>query len=150
MRIFHQYGSKDRLFEMMQKVGRMGLNEALLPKEKRISIINDFIKFVDKKLKLDKDLPEIVLSNDEKEAQEMHSFGKNTPEIKKIRIVIANRNLADILRTLVHELIHYRQYLDGRLTSSSNDTGSPEENEANALAGALMREFGKMNSIIFE
>ena len=35
MRVFNQYGTKDRLFEMMQKVGQMGLNEALLPKEKK-------------------------------------------------------------------------------------------------------------------
>ena len=150
MRVFHQYGSKDRLFEMMQKVGRMGLNEALLPKEKKIEVINNFVKFVGKKLKFSKELPDIILSDDEKEAQTMHSFGKYTPELKEIRVVIANRNLADILRTLVHELVHYWQNLRGVLKADSNNTGSPDENEANALAGALMREFGKMNSIIFE
>jgi Zn-dependent peptidase ImmA (M78 family) len=91
-----------------------------------------------------------MLSDDEKEAQTMHSFGKYTPEVKEIRVVIANRNLADILRTLAHELVHYWQYLKGELKTDSNNTGSKHENEANALAGALMREFGKMNSIIFE
>lgn len=150
MRVFNQYGTKDRLFEMMQKVGQMGLNEALLPKEKKIEVINDFVKFVGKKLKFSKELPEIILSDDEKEAQTMHSFGKYTPEVKEIRVVIANRNLADILRTLAHELVHYWQYLKGELKTDSNNTGSKHENEANALAGALMREFGKMNSIIFE
>jgi len=151
MKVFHPYGSKERLFEMVRKVGGMGLNEAVLPKDKKIAVINDFIKFVDIKLKFGKkDMPEIILSDDEKEAQTMHSFGKFTPESKQIRVVIANRNLADILRTLAHELVHYRQYLDGVLTPKSNDTGSEHENQANALAGQLMREFGKQNSIIFE
>jgi Zn-dependent peptidase ImmA (M78 family) len=150
MRVFHQHGTKERLFEMVRKVGGAKLNEAILPKEKKIEVINDFVKFVNKKLKFGKQLPDVILSDDEKEAETMHSFGKFTPEIKEIRVVIANRNLADILRTLAHELVHYKQHLDGVLTPKSNDTGSEHENEANALAGALMREFGKLNSIIFE
>ena len=135
---------------MMQRVGKMGLNEALLPKEKKIEVINDFVKFVGKKLKFSNELPKIILSDNEKEAETMHSFGKFTPEIKEIRVVIANRNLADILRTLAHELVHFWQHLKGVLKADSNNTGSEHENEANALAGALMREFGKLNSIIFE
>jgi len=150
MKVFHPYGSKERLFEMFRNVNRMNLTEALLPKEKKVEMINEFVKFVGEKLEYGDDLPKIILSEDEKEAETMHSFGKFTPEIKEIRVVIANRNLADILRTLAHELVHYKQNLDGKLTPDSNNTGSPDENEANALAGVLMREFGQANSIIFE
>jgi len=150
MKVFHPYGSKERLFEMFRNVNRMNLTEALLPKEKKVELVNEFVKFVGEKLNYGDDLPKIILSEDEKEAETMHSFGKFTPEIKEIRVVIANRNLADILRTLAHELVHYKQNLDGKLTADSNNTGSPDENEANALAGVLMREFGKANSIIFE
>lgn len=150
MRVFNQHGSKERLFEMIRKVGGSPINEALLSREKKVDVIKKFINFVDKKLKFGKELPEIVLSDDEKEAETMHSFGKFTPSTNTIRVVISNRNLADILRTLGHELVHYRQHLDGRLTSNSNNTGSSDENEANALAGVLLREFGAQNSIIFE
>lgn len=148
MRVFHQYGSKQRLIEMMKRVNN--LNEALLPKEKKVEVINDFVRFVGNKLEYGDELPKIILSDDEKEAESMHSFGKFTPELKEIRVVIANRNLADILRTLAHELVHYKQNFDGKLTPESNETGSPDENEANALAGVLMREYGKNNPIIFE
>jgi len=150
MKIFHQYGSKERLFEMLNRVSNAPLNEALLPKEKKIEIINDFVKYAGKRLGYTDNLPKIVLSNDEKEAETMHSFGKYTPISKEIRVVIANRNLADVLRTLAHEMIHHKQNLDGKLTSDSNKTGSPDENEANSLAGVLLRDFGKNNSIIFE
>lgn len=148
MRVFNQYGSKQRLIEMMKRVNN--LNEALLPKEKKVEVINDFVRFVGNKLEYGDELPKIILSDDEKEAESMHSFGKFTPELKEIRVVIANRNLADILRTLAHELVHYKQNFDGKLTPESNETGSPDENEANALAGVLMREYGKNNPIIFE
>lgn len=150
MKVFHPYGSKERLFEMFQKVGGMKLNEALLPKEKKIEEVRKFIDFVGKKLNFGKEIPKIILSDNEKEAETMHSFGKFTPEIKEVRVVIANRNLADILRTLAHELVHYKQYLDGVLKADSNDTGSKHENQANALAGVLLREYGKLNTIIFE
>jgi Zn-dependent peptidase ImmA (M78 family) len=58
--------------------------------------------------------------------------------------------MADILRTLAHELVHHMQNLDDRLTDNSGDDGSPEENEANALAAVIMRQYGRENSHIYE
>ena len=63
---------------------------------------------------------------------------------------IANRNLADVLRTLGHELTHHRQNELGLLYTQSGETGSPIEDEANVVAGILMREFGKKNELIYE
>lgn len=132
-------------------MGRVNsLNEVILPVEKKNEIIKKFIDFADKKLNLGDDLPKIVISYDEKEAQDMKSFGKYTPETNELRVVAVNRNLADVLRTFAHELIHHKQRKEGVLKPDSNDTGSEHENEANALAGAFMREFGKENPIIFE
>jgi len=58
--------------------------------------------------------------------------------------------MADILRTLAHELVHRKQEEDGRLTPTSGETGSPIEDEANAMAGVLLRNFGKINNGIYE
>ena len=150
MRVFHPYGSKERLFEMFRKVSPIMINEALLPREKKVELINRFVKYAGEKLQFGSELPKITLSDDEKEAETIHSFGKFTPNAKEIRVVIANRNLADVLRTLAHELVHYKQHLDGKLNKDSGETGSEQENEANAMAGVLLREFGETNSIIFE
>ena len=147
MKVFNSYGSKERLFEMMKRVNN--LNEQVLPPEKKTEIINKFIAFVKPKLDI-KDMPEIVLSDDETEAQSMKSFGKYTPETNELRVVIANRNLADILRTFGHELKHCEQREKGLLNQESNNTGSEEENEANAFAGVTMRDFGQENPLIFE
>ena len=148
MKVFHPYGSKERLFEMMKKVN--SLNESLLPSEEKVGIIGRFVDFVDEKLELGNDMPKIRLSHDPEEAATMKSFGKYTPDTNELRVVAVNRNLADILRTLAHELVHHKQRKDNRLDPDSSKTGSEIENEANALAGVFMREYGQKNPIIFE
>lgn len=148
MKIFHSNGSKERLFEMMKRVGN--LNEQLLPFEKKDEIINSFVEFATKKLNLGSKAPDVVVSHKENDAEEMKSFGKFVPNTNEIKVVGVNRNLADVLRTIAHELVHYKQNKEGKLNQTSGETGSAEENEANALAGVLMREFGGMHPEIFE
>jgi Zn-dependent peptidase ImmA (M78 family) len=80
----------------------------------------------------------------------MRSFGYFDPNTKKIWVYVKNRNMADILRTLAHELVHRRQEEQGRLDPTSGQTGSPIEDEANAMAGVLLRNFGKINNSIYE
>ena len=147
MRVFQPYGTRERLVEMMKKVNN--LNESLLPREKKNEIVKDFIKFAGNKLNFE-NYPKVTISYNDKEASEMSSFGKFTPSIEDIRVVAANRNLADVLRTLAHELIHYKQNKEGRLDNNSSKTGSEIENEANAQAGVIMRNFAMENPIIFE
>jgi len=146
MKVFHQYGSKERLFEMVKKVNR--LNEELLPREEKNKIINKFIKEVCEYLGVNDD--KIEISYDPTEAAEMTSFGKNTPSTGIIRVVATNRNLADVLRTLAHELVHRKQKNEGRLYMGAGSDGSDIENEANSEAAIIMRRFGKSNPIIFE
>ena len=146
MKVFHPYGSKERLFEMVKKVNR--LNEELLSKEKKNEIITNFVQEVCEYLGIPSD--KIEISYDSKEAQEMASFGKHTPSDGIIRVVAANRNLADVLRTLAHELVHRKQEKEGRLYIGAGDDGTDIENEANAEAAVIMRKFGKANPIIFE
>lgn len=148
MKVFHQYGSKERLFEMMARVNRV--DEAVLERKEKENIINSFVDNVNEYLELVQDKPNVVISHDPHEAAHMKSFGKYTPETGEIRVVATNRNLADILRTLAHEMVHYKQHLDGKLNVDSNDDGSEVENEANAQAAIIMRKFGRENPIIFE
>lgn len=51
------------------------------------------------------------------------------------------------MRTLAHELVHLKQLEIGKEEKFNDgpdhlkDVGSPNENEANAVAGALVKEF---------
>ena len=148
MKIFHPYGSKERLFEMVNRVNR--LNEELLSKEKKNEIIQQFIEFCCEYLGIDINNLNIEISYNPTEAAKMASFGINTPETGINRVVAANRNLADVLRTLAHELVHEKQKQEGRLHMGAGNDGTEIENEANAEAAVIMRKFGKANPIIFE
>jgi hypothetical protein len=117
--------------------------------EKRQEIIEDFIQFAKNKLYINQ-LPTIRFLNDREWATERRSFGEYNPNENHLDVYIGNRNLADILRTLCHELVHHRQNELGKLYNSAGKTGSNIENEANALAGIMMRDYGKTNDLIYE
>lgn len=63
-----------------------------------------------------------------------------------VTIVVADRHQMDIMRTLAHELVHCKQMTTH---TPCGDTGSKDENEANALAGVLMREWGQQNPDLY-
>lgn len=146
MRINHPNGSKERLFEMLNRVNC--LNEEILSDEKKNEIITKFISEVCEYLDVNED--KIEISYDPTEAAEMTSFGKQTPSTGVIRVVATNRNLADVLRTLAHELVHRKQKKEDKLYVGAGDDGTDIENEANSEAALIMRKFGKTNPIIFE
>jgi Zn-dependent peptidase ImmA (M78 family) len=71
------------------------------------------------------------------------SFGMYVPDENMLVVALANRHPVDILRTVAHELVHYKQHMDGELTPNSGETGSPHENQAHEIAGVIMRNFNK-------
>jgi Zn-dependent peptidase ImmA (M78 family) len=67
------------------------------------------------------------------------SFGVYTGD--SIQVVILNRHPVDVARTLAHELTHWKQGQTGM--HMDGNTGSQVENQANAMAGIILRKFGK-------
>lgn len=108
-------------------------------------VVKKFLPFAKEFLKL-KNLPEI-------EFIEKPSFSKNIAAFGEIigdRIVIniRNRHPMDILRTISHEMVHYKQHISGKYGTGL--AGSPTENEANKLAGTLVRKFGEKHPDLFK
>ena len=125
------------------------INEGL-DKKINSNIIKEFIKFAVKELGITKMPKGLTLSYNTNTAKSHHTFGTFDPNDGKIWLYVKNRNMADVLRTLAHELVHRKQDEDGRIDYNSGDTGSEIENEANAQAGILLRKFGKNNENIYE
>ena len=120
-----------------------------------IDALRDFLPVALKELDLDH-VPKIKLK---KELKDTHvpTFGRFTNDEQVVYCVINNRHPNDILRTLAHEMAHYAQGCRDELDADSWHTGSPIENEANAQAGVIMREFNKqfpqymaLKPIVFE
>lgn len=113
------------------------------PEPDIIRALRDFLPIAVNELKL-KRLPKIKflskLDNDEQPTfgSFMHD-GANS----MIALNIMNRHPVDVLRTLAHELVHYKQFVHKQLGQNSGDTGSSSENEAHVVAGIIMRHFDK-------
>ena len=114
-----------------------------------LKIAHDFISWACKKLGINSK-PDVKFSNDIEEVKSKRTFGTTHPT-GEIWVYVGDRNTADMLRTLCHELVHYKQFEKG----TANDTMDKEqhqkiEDEANAIAGRLMRQYGKNNVEIYE
>jgi cytidyltransferase-like protein len=126
------------------------LNEVKRLNESETGTIGEFVKFAIKNLGIQNPPRNLSLSYDTAKAKEMRSFGYFDPNSNKIWVYCGNRNMGDILRTLAHELVHRKQDEDGRISYESGKTGSEIENEANAKAGVLLRDFGKQHEEIYQ
>jgi hypothetical protein len=118
--------------------------------ENQTATLGEFIKYAVKDLGIQKPPSGLTVSYDTNKARKQSTFGTFNPDNDKIWLYVGNRNMADILRTLAHELVHRKQAEDGRLDIMSGETGSEIENEANAQAGILLRNFGKLNKQIYQ
>ena len=92
-----------------------------------------------------KQLPPIKLHKHVDAGNGQPTFGAYNPNNGEINLALADRHPTDILRTLAHELVHFAQGQRNELHDNSGDTGSDHENEANAVAGIIMRIFSKRN-----
>ena len=106
-------------------------------------ILPGFIKLAAEYLGLE-ELPTIDVVKQVPNA-EGTTFGRYEPEVRTIWLVAHGRHPKDVLRTLAHELVHYQQDVEERLQYDSGETGSNEENEANAVAGIIMRNYSEQN-----
>lgn len=102
-------------------------------------ILKDFLPVAKKILNLEQ-LPKIILKKHIAHGDQP-TQGRFHNEAYTLELAIADRHPVDILRTLAHELVHAKQQSEH--VDIDPTTGSDDENEANMLAGIIMREFNK-------
>ena len=113
-------------------------------------ILQDFIEFCVKELKIEK-MPTIKLRRDPQWPVVHRTFGRYINDKHTLEVAFGQRHIMDVLRTVAHELTHKHQHeRDGaKMDATAGETGSPWENEANARAGVLMRDYGRMHPELF-
>ena len=116
------------IFEMFNEPKQLTLIDAL----------RDFLPIAIAHLELDH-IPKIKLVK----SLDDTTFGHFNSNEQVIYAVVANRNPVDILRTIAHEMTHYKQGQEHQLHHDSGETGSTVEDEANAEGGVIMREFNE-------
>ena len=113
------------------------------------SILRDFVAFCARELELATE-PQIRLRRDPAWSARNRTFGRYDHDNNQLEISIGNRHIMDVLRTCAHELTHQRQGETQQIDPDSGQTGSPEENQANAMAGIIMRRYGALHPELFE
>ena len=111
-------------------------------------ILKNFKVFLKRELRLTYDIP-VILVDDADFSKRIAAFGEISNK-NVIHLSIINRHPMDILRTLTHEFIHYKQHMEKGLDRKSSHAGSPTENQANAKAGELMRKYGQLHPELFD
>jgi len=94
--------------------------------------------------------PLIKVITDDSYTEQYNSFGGYSPLENQIYISVNKRNLADILRSLCHEIVHSKQNEINILSQEDGSTGSDIENQANSIAGIIMRHYGQLKPEIFK
>jgi len=105
----------------------------------QLNFLNLFVKFAAKEMGLTS-LPKIhFVGNKENKYNAFgHSIGN------EIHIRVTDRHPGDIMRTIAHELLHFKQ-------NGSGKTGKQfREDEANAVAGRIMRKFNTTYPSLFK
>ena len=114
-------------------------------------IMTDLVKYADDNMKI------ITLTPDNIDGVKVELAFEKTPDLRttayyhnsdrRVKVYVKDRAKIDIMRSIAHELVHHKQNIDGRLTDPEIDgaDGSPMENEANSLAGIIMRKWGRIH-----
>jgi len=129
----------------------MGLNEEVKTKgvqfdssEKKT--IDDFVEFVKKELGIKNEV-DVQLQNNKDGIKTTAVYkyqdeGDEDFEQSEIRVFALDRALVDVLRSIAHELVHHMQNEKGDLKGKHSNVGGPIEDEANAVAGEMIKKYG--------
>ena len=113
-----------------------------------VAVIKKFAAFAARKLKL-REIPRLIIHRGPQWSTNNNSFGRYENDKHVVHLTIDGRHIMDTLRTLAHELTHAVQQQKQDLPDNAGATGSPWENEANARAGIIMRDFADQHPEMF-
>lgn len=107
--------------------------------KKKKYILYKFVKFVEKELNI-KNPFKVTTSYDHDKFKTTAYYNNGTGEVA---VYVKGRAIIDILRSIAHELVHHRQFETGEIKNGEQvkDIGGKIEDDANAIAGQLVKKF---------
>ena len=139
-----------KLNENMKPVIKQLLRERLLTQDDMdVRDVADFVNFAKDYLEIDDDV-KVELAFEKTPDIRTTAYYNNGD--KRMKIYVKNRAIIDICRSIAHELVHHKQNIDGRLKDAEDPgaDGSEFENEANAVAGVIIRKWGRLHPEIYD
>ena len=97
-----------------------------------------------------KKCPTVVVQNGQGQLKTTAAYDYSK-ENKVVKVNAKNRALVDVLRSIAHEMVHHKQWEDGKLDGPKPpDIGGEIEDEANSKAGQFIKMFAKDNKKIYQ
>ena len=127
-------------------------SESLFPSEDRNHLEN-FVDLVVKELGIKNEV-NIDYTEDKSKVETTAVYryedGENADiENAEVTVYTKERALQDIMRSVAHELVHHHQNEEGELKGKIQNVGGPIEDEANAVAGELLKKYGLQHPEIY-
>jgi Zn-dependent peptidase ImmA (M78 family) len=110
--------------------------------------VTEFVKYVKNELGLEK-CPVVILQNGRGVLKTTANYNYSSDK-KVIRVNSKNRALVDVLRSIAHEMVHHKQFEEGRLKVKPADIGGDIEDEANSKAGQFIKLYSQMDNTIYD
>lgn len=140
-----RYPKKPGMKENFKPIIKTLLREAIMTKDKEdVLNVSDFVNFAKDFLGID-DNVKVELAFEKTPDIRTTAYYHNAD--RRVKVYVKDRAKIDVMRSIAHELVHHKQNIDGKLTDAEIDgaDGSPMENEANSLAGIIMRKWGRLH-----
>lgn len=112
-----------------------------------IELLKKFISFTVKFINIDTPFKLHLVHS---KVPQLRTTGVYINKDREMWIRVKDRHPVDLLRSISHEMVHHKQNEYGILHAHSGDDASPEEGQANRIAGIVIRKFGKMYPEIYE
>ncbi|MFW6130886.1 MAG: hypothetical protein ACOC56_06830 [Atribacterota bacterium] len=128
-----------KLFEENQKLNII-IPDSVNDEQK--IFINEVIKYIKNYLNIPS-FPTIIFTDDRSIAE--MTTGSYIPDEDTLYVYIKNRALCDYLKTLAHELTHYKQHIENRIPENLNGRDENLEAEANIEAGNIIYDFAHLD-----
>lgn len=109
--------------------------------ENKHSTAKDFIQFCCDELGITGDFKCLLCHDRDKNGVKTTAYYRDKDKL--VCVYAKNRMLGDVMRSVAHELVHKKQYEDDRIVKPVQDIGGEIEDEANAVAGQLVKKYIK-------
>jgi hypothetical protein len=119
--------------------------------DNKTDVAKEFIQFCCDELGINGNFKCVLCHDREKNGVITTAFYRDKDKL--VCVYAKNRMLGDVMRSVAHELVHKKQYEDDRIKLPVQDVGGIIEDEANAMAGQLVKKFIKTKengSTLFE
>ena len=144
-----RYPKKPGMKENFKPIIKTLLREAIMTKDKEdVLDVSDFVNFTKDFLGIDDDV-KVELAFEKTPDLRTTAYYNNGD--RRVKVYVKDRAKIDVMRSIAHELVHHKQNIDGRFDNEEDPgaDGSEFENEANAVAGLIIRKWGRIHPEIY-